>query len=408
MNVKHPIPEIPSLADTSDADPTHDVVTVNGIDYTSQEAIDDLRALSEEFPERRMTRDFYRRHANIPESAWTGLFGTFAEFIRAAGLELSRYENRIRLRTAQHASMDKLRDLNLEKRNYGNRYNREDRKRFKTMIGASDLHDMHCDPFYRRVLIETIRVVGPQIICLAGDIFDCPEFGKYNVDPREWDTAGHIQAGLDIIRDIREAAPDAQIDLIEGNHENRLIRHIAESSGALRALLSDLHGFTIAKLFKLDDYEVNYVSNADLTTFTKRQLQDEIAKNYKVYWRTVLAHHYPHGKNKGMPGFNGHHHQHKVISEYTARMGSYEWHQLGGGHIREATYCDASKWSNGFLICNVDTATESVVFDYTDVGSTFSISGGTWYYRQEDEFYPALSKELNFRQTGEWSYPVDA
>lgn len=134
-------------------------------------------------------------------------------------------------------------------------------------------------------------------------------------------------------------------------------------------------------------------------------MKDEIAKNYKVYWKTVLAHHFPHARDKGMPGFNGHHHQHQVFSGYTTRMGSYEWHQLGGGQQRAVSYCDASKWSNGFLICNVDTHSESVVFDYTDIGSTFAVSGGTWYYREEHEYYPALSKELNFRQTGEWKLP---
>lgn len=403
-NSKHPLPEIPSLGDVTE-NPQHDVIKVKDVEYTRQEIIDDLVELSEEFPDRRMTRDFYRKNANIPETAWTGMFGTFAEFLRAAKLELSRYENRIRLRTAQHASMDHLRDLNVEKMNYGDRYNRDNTHRFKTVIAASDLHDRHCDPFYLRVLVDTVRMVEPEVICLGGDIFDVPEFGRYNVDPREWDTVGHIRDGLSIIGQLREAAPGAQIDLIEGNHENRLIRHIAESSGALRSLLSDLHGFTIEKLFKLDEYEVNYVSSADLTTFTQRQLKDEIAKNYKVYWRTVLAHHFPHGRNRGMPGFNGHHHQHHVYSEYSARMGSYEWHQLGAGHMREASYCDASKWSNGFMICNVDTHTESVVFDYTDVGSTFAVSGGTWYYREQDEYYPALSKELNFRATGEWSLP---
>ena len=401
-NIKHVRPDIPSLSST-DPDPKRDVVKISGVEYTAQEAIDDLKELSRTFPERRMTRDFYRRHANIPESAWTGLFGTFAEFVRAAGLEVSRYENRIRLRAAQHASNDKLREFEKEKKSYGNRYNRDRRKRFKTLIAASDIHDRWCDPFYLRVLNETVRMVDPEIICLAGDIFDCPEFGKYNVDPREWDTVGGIRVGLDIIGGLREIAPDAQIDLIEGNHENRLLRHIAETSGSLRALLSDLHGFTVSKLFRLDDYEVNYVSNADLTTFTQRQLKDEIAKNYKVYWKTVMAHHFPHGRKKGMPGFNGHHHQHHVFSEHSARMGSYEWHQLGAGQMREASYCDASKWSNGFMICNVDTYTESVVFDYVDVGSTFSVAGGTFYYREQSEFYPSLTKELHFRKTGEWS-----
>ena len=181
-NRKHPIPDIPSLGE--EYSPRKNSVKIKDVEYTAEEAIEDLRALSESFPERRMTRDFYRKHANIPESAWTGLFGTFAEFVRASGLEISRYENRVRLRAAQHASQDKLRKLNEEKRQYGNRYDRTKYQgRSRVVIGASDLHDQWCDPFYLRVLVETIRMMEPDDVCLAGDIFDCPEFGRFNVDP---------------------------------------------------------------------------------------------------------------------------------------------------------------------------------------------------------------------------------
>ena len=95
-----------------------------------------------------------------------------------------------------------------------------------------------------------------------------------------------------------------------------------------------------------------------------------------------------------------HHHRHIVWTENNARFGSYEWHQLGAGHVRDAVYCDGTKWNNGFIIANVDTQTESVAFDYTYVGDTFAVSGGTWYYREPGEFYPALEKELDFRRNG--------
>ncbi len=398
-NIKHQRTAVPSLSGKpGDAN----VIKVSDISYSREEAINDLRSLGESFPERRITRDFYRHHANIPETAWTALFGTFAEFVRAAGMELSRYENKIRLRTAQHASNDHLREVNEERKSYGNLYQRDKKNRFKTMIACSDLHDVECDPFYLRVLTETIKTIDPNIVCIDGDLFDLAEFGKYSNDPREWDTVGRIKAGLGIISDIREAAPDAQIDLIEGNHEARLVKHLVENSGALTALLSDLHEFDLRKLLGLDKYEVNYIANADICTFTDAQLKKEMVKNYKVYWNTILAHHFPHGKQMALPGFNGHHHQHAVQTFHNTKMGSYEWHQMGGGHVREASYCDGSKWNNGFLIVNVDTFTESVVFDYVSVGSTFSVAGGTWFYRNEDEYYPALTKELQFRSRGQW------
>lgn len=385
-NIKHQKPGIPSLSGGCSG---VDSVKVGDVTYTREEAISDLRALAESFPERRITRDFYRRHANIAETAWTGIFGTFAEFVRAAGMEISRYENKIRLKTAQHASLDHIRELSEERKNYGNLYLRKNKKRFKTMVACSDLHDIQCDEFYLRVLIDTIKTVQPEVICIAGDLFDLPEFSKFNVDPRDWDTVGRIKAGLKIIERMREVAPIAQIDLIEGNHEHRLLKHLSENSMAITSLLHDLHGFDVRKLLKLDELEVNYIANSDLCTFTDFQAKKESHKNYKIYWNSVLAHHFPHGRNKGLPGFNGHHHSHIVWSDnYVNR--SHEWHQMGAGHKREASYCDGSIWSNGFLITNVDTYTRNVCFDYTDVGTTFSVSGGTWYYRNDDEYYPEL------------------
>ena len=396
-NEKHQLGGIPSL---SEYEQSVTVIKVRDVEYEKEDCIDDIKDLAEQFPERRITRDFYRQNGNTPETAWTGLFGSFPEFLRAAGLEHTRYANKIRLQTAKHAAMDKLKDISEARKSYGNLYKRNKNGRWKTMVACSDFHDKEIDPFYLRVLIDTIKNIEPDVVCLDGDIFDLPEFSKHPKDPRDWDTVGRLSFGLDIIRQIREAAPEAQIDFIEGNHEARLVKHIMDVSPALRDVLSDYHGLSVRKLFKLDEYEVNYVADADLFAFTDAQLKREMIKNYRMYWNCVLAHHFPYGKEKGVPGFNGHHHRHLVWSESNARFGSYEWHQMGAGHRREAVYCDGTKWNNGFLIGNVDTATESVVFDYTYVGDTFSVSGGTFYYRKPGEFYPALENELKFRRNG--------
>jgi hypothetical protein len=390
MNNKHQTTDIPSLG----------TYKVRDIEYTKDDCIEDLKDLASNFPDRRITRDFYRKNGNIPEIAWTNFFGTFQEFIRQSELDYTRFTNQIRLQTAKHASFDNLKDISELRKSYGSCYIRENKKRFKTLIACSDLHDINCDLFYLRVLFETIRIVEPDVVCINGDLFDLPEFSRHLVDPREWDTVGRLNYGLDIIKNMRESAPNAQIDLIEGNHEGRLVKHLMEVSPALRSLLGDFHGFDLRRMLKLDEYEVNYIANSDLHAFTNAQLRREMIKNYKLYWGCLLAHHFPIGRGKGVPGFHGHHHQHIVWTEHNAKMGSYEWHQMGCGHIRQASYCDGTKWNNGFLIANVDTQTQNVVFDYTSVGDTFSISGGTWYYREFNEFYPGLENEIEFRKYG--------
>ena len=40
-------------------------------------------------------------------------------------------------------------------------------------------------------------------------------------------------------------------------------------------------------------YEINYISKAGAATFTKGHIKKELRKNWKVYYDSVLAHHYP-------------------------------------------------------------------------------------------------------------------
>lgn len=377
-----------------DQNDSREQITYKGVTYTRQDCIEDINSLYDDYPERRITRDFYREHANIPEAVWLRFFGTFQEFLKQADIRFTRYQSKINTTIAKHASQDPIRAISDEIKNYGNLYLREKGNRFKTIVATSDWHDIECDPFYFRVLKETVKTIDPDVVCLAGDIFDCAEMGKYHVDPREWNIVENLTTGLDMIGEIRSVAPDAQIDFIAGNHESRLLKHFNECSPLLKTLLSDYHKMDVRKLYRLDEYEVNYISNGDLHTFTDAQLRREVAKNYKVYWNSVVAHHFPEGRNLGLPGFNGHHHKYMVWSEYSIRSGSYQWHQMGCGHKREASYCDGSKWNNGFLIVNIDTQYGYVNFDYVDVGATVAIAGGTWYYRKENEMYPALVSEM--------------
>ena len=375
-------------------------ITIDSIKYTAQDCIDALLKLQEEFAERRITRNTFRMHQDdIPEKAWDFHFGSFTEFSVAAGLTDSRYSRRFKMRTAQHSSVDNLRKIGDSRRELGDTYTRDDpKKRYKTLIGCSDLHDIECDPFYLRVLCDTIKRVEPDVTCIDGDLFDLAEFGKYQVDPREWDVSGRINAGREILKRIRDANPDGQIDFIEGNHEARLLRHITENSPALMAVLDEIHDFDISKLFKLNEFEVNYISRCDLHTFTDPQLKKEIRQNYKIYWGSLLAHHHPEGRLYGLPGFNGHHHCHLVESKHNIASGTYEWQQLGAGHMRTAPYCDGDKWNNGFIIAFVDTWLGEVNFEYVTVGSTIALSAGKFYTRDDEEFYAALVTSMDNRK----------
>jgi len=157
--------------------------------------------------------------------------------------------------------------------------------------------------------------------------------------------------------------------------------------------LSDLHGFTVSKLLGLERFEINYIAKADLAAWTKRDFEKELANNYRVYYDTVVCHHFPHARNMGLPGVNGHHHRHQVWGMFSPIYGPYEWHQMGAGHRRSASYCEGENWHNGFALINVDTETKATSFDYVAV-TDFAVAGGKWYHRHPDEADASVPKPL--------------
>lgn len=351
-------------------------------EWDADDCIAELLRIVRANPDRYISRNDFRVESQISEATWTRYFGTFQEFKRQAGVMPSRQVHQLEKHVAKHASVDHYRRIGQERSQLGDRYLRRDSSRYKTIVFGSDLHDKEVDPFFLHVFVDACRRARPDVVSFVGDVFDLPEFGKYGVDPREWDVVGRIQAAHNIFHLVREACPSAQIDLIEGNHEARLLKHLADASPAMRAVLSDLHGMSIAKLLGLDQFQMNYVAQGDLAAYTRRDGQHELEKNYRIYFDAVLAHHFPHARNMGMPGVNGHHHRHQVWPMFNPMFGAYEWHQMGCGHQRQASYCEGEKWHMGFAICHVDTLTRSTVFEYVPV-TDHAIVGGQWYHRDE-------------------------
>lgn len=351
---------------------------------TKEELIQKLREIYYANPDCNITRNGFRKETKISDSTWSRYFGTFLEFKRQSGLELHRTQHALERQIAKHTASDRYREFN-SRQDYDDRYIKDSNSKIKTIIGFSDLHDQEIDPFYLRVMIETCRMVQPDIINLGGDIFDLAEFGKYGVDPREWDVVGRIKfVHKNILEPLREACPDTQIDFLEGNHEFRLLRHLADATPALQAVLSDLMGLTVAKLLGLDKYEINYIAKADLSAFNLRDQAKEIKKSYIIYDKSLLVHHHPYAKDWGLPGWNGHHHHWKVINMKNALKGSYQWLQLGCGHRLNASFCDGEFWNMGFNIAHINTESGSVNHEYVGV-TDIACVGGIYFIRSEEE-----------------------
>ena len=353
---------------------------------TREEIIADILRVVEQDTTVVVTRNHFRNESRFAESAWISHFGTWDEAKRQAGVTLSRHAHRLGLQIAKHASVDRAREMNVEKASFEGKYLRPSSKRWQSTLVASDMHGLHCDPFFLRVFLDTALRLQPEHIVLNGDIIDAAEFSKHTQDPRQFKVVEEIRWLHKMLADVRVVAPNAQIDYPAGNHESRLLRHLSEQTPAMMVVLSDLHGFTVSKLLGLDRFEINYIDRGDMSAWNERDIAAQLRKNYvTLFDKSLLFGHFPEMRSMGIPGANGHHHKHIVWPFYSPTYGSYEWHQTGCGHVREASYCAAEKWSEGFLICHTDTLTKRTQFEYIDVSHSASVVGGKFYERDAKE-----------------------
>jgi len=314
------------------------------------------------------------------------IFGTFGALKSESGLSATPGQRKLHNATAKHVMSDKVKAVGIDRQNWGRDYTKPTDSRYKTVVIGTDFHDVECDPFALRVFVDTLKRIQPDSVCLGGDLFDIPEFSSYFCDPREWDAAGRIKFAHDkILTPIREAAPNAEMDLIEGNHEARLLKSLCDNDPALMDILHNLHGMTLKDIFGLDKFEVNYIAKSDLHTWKKSDERKAVSKNWKCYYDSFIVCHFPEARMKsGMPGVHGHHHKHISWSHYNHTFGQYEWHQLGGMHYRDASYADGQIWSNGFMIAHVDTKTKKTLFEYVDI-KDYACVGGQYYVRGRNE-----------------------
>lgn len=340
-----------------------------------------LRAMVEADPDRIISRNFFRVNSRYAESAWNRHFGTFAEFKRQAGIVLSRHAHQLEKQIAKHASVDKLRTLHVERQGWEGKYLRPQSGRFQTVAVISDTHGLSCDPFVRSVFMDTVTRMQPSKIVLNGDMLDCPAFSKHDKDPRSFDVITEIRWLHQFLRDLRAAAPNAEIIYNSGNHEDRLLRHLAEETPALMVLLSDLHGFTVPKLLGLCEFEINYVARGDLSAWNIRDQREQLRKNYVTLWDALLFGHFPEMQRMGLPGGHGHHHKHMAATYYSPLYGPYQWLQLGCGHRREASYTAGEKWGQGFAVWHVDTQTKRSQPCYFDLSHDTAMVDGKWHER---------------------------
>ena len=95
-----------------------------------------------------------------------------------------------------------------------------------------ELYPTH-DEAYISVVLSLIKAAKPDRIVLHGDNADFPELSKYRLMPTfQRTTQATIDRCAVLGAELRAAAPDAQIDWLAGNHEERLQHYIVDNAKA--------------------------------------------------------------------------------------------------------------------------------------------------------------------------------
>jgi hypothetical protein len=129
----------------------------------------------------------------------------------------------------------------------------------------------HQAPFHDRRLHELfcqwLEVNQPDRGVHLGDLMDFPDISRHPDDPDNVAIANEcLQSGYDIFRDMTDASPATNWELMPGNHDERLRRYVIEKAprihGLKRVDSPDSYGevvHDISFLMRLDELDIDYV-----------------------------------------------------------------------------------------------------------------------------------------------------
>jgi hypothetical protein len=358
-------------------------------DATEDDCIRDLRKVQTDNPTKSISRNFYRWAGEYSDATWNAHFGTFHEFRRKAGLELSRDAHSLEKKIAKHASLDLHRDFyDSEVLPYHQKFSRtkEHKGRFLTIVTGSDFHDLDADQFVLSTFIDTCERTQPNVIALNGDVFDNPEFSRFDQDPRDFKILERFNFVKDrIFAPLRAKCPKSQIELIIGNHEYRILKLMAAKTPALKVLLSDVMGLSLSDCFGLEEYEINLVAKLDLSAFNNSDIKEEIKQNFQVYYDCYAVTHVK-DLRFGVSGTSGHTHRpdHDIFT--TVPMGKCTWVNTGSIAKTNASYLEKfDQAQNSFVIATVDQLKKRVHQNHIVFSEDHVVVEGKLYTRKDPE-----------------------
>ena len=129
-------------------------------------------------------------------------------------------------------------------------------------MDAGDVHGMVQDPAAVAGFFAVVEMPEPHRIPLGGDIITCDGWLSKSqplyVADMDYTYQEDIGAGNDFLDRIQEAAPNAVIEMLEGNHEWHIERWAVDQTGNKRDAQMLIDAFGPARLLRLEDRGVTY------------------------------------------------------------------------------------------------------------------------------------------------------
>ena len=121
-------------------------------------------------------------------------------------------------------------------------------KRFSRVAFLSDIHTPFENKLAVRITLDFLADYKPDVILLAGDIYDFLEISDYDKSPSRITTLqDEFDEGRYLIKAIDQLAPE--VHFLIGNHEDRLSRLISRNPGLFK-----LRSLDIAKAAELPEH----------------------------------------------------------------------------------------------------------------------------------------------------------
>jgi hypothetical protein len=331
------------------------------------------------------SRKRYRELGWYPEIIVTDLFGTHTEFERAAGLRDKRGTSKVKLAIARlHTEKEIERYAEETIMPHVNKWNKayRDRTGIKTVATISDAHGPYIDPLVKRAWLDTLKILKPDGIIFDGDIVDFPEVSRHTKMPGDGSLV--IQEELDFVREeifrpSIQASPKSWRTYHIGNHEQRLVRYIADTAPAL----ASLRCLRWDRLLELDELKIELVFGGSWLAPRQKDRTENIKRTFKVYYDCFAV---THGKSCAknameeelkryqFSGASGHTHRPGLWTMPTLRNPNLSWTSLAmaAGYSVGKNYVEGpGAWTMGFGFHVIDPGAGIVipmpVFGYEDM-----------------------------------------